>query len=217
MRAGSRLDFSLFTYSFPCFLHPVLSLSLSEAPSFPPPPTPPLPPMLSPSPLKGTLLGPTVCVTSWAGPSQWGMQRCVSVFTLVYMSLQWTLCGWVCGLGGGLGVSPCNYILEAVFAVTTYTRMHVLSLTHTHWQTHTHMFTPLSDPPVLVHSREQREEVEQEANGYVCLPICPWHDQLISRLIHCHMGSLHFHLNCKWISASFRLPFPVPVCAMDVQ
>lgn len=86
VRPGSRSDFSLFTCSLPGFLHLAPCLSLSEAPSLPPPP-----PLLSPLPLKGTLLGPTVCVMSWAGRSQSGMQRCVSVFTFVYMCFQWAL------------------------------------------------------------------------------------------------------------------------------
>ncbi len=75
---SSRLSTSLFTSFSPSSyflpLAPCLSL---RSPASPPPPPPP--PLLSPSPLKGTLLGQTVCVTSWAGRSQWGTQLCVQV------------------------------------------------------------------------------------------------------------------------------------------
>ena len=49
------------------------------------------------------------------------------------------------------------------------------------------------------------EEVGQEANEYVCLPICPRHDQLISGLIHCHHGliTFPFKLQMDFFEASF--------------
>lgn len=76
---------------------------------------------------------------------------------------------------------------------------------HPHTQTNTPTCSHLS---VILHSREQREEVEQEANGYVCLPICPWHDQLISRLIHCHHGliTFPFKLQMDFFKASSSIP-----------
>lgn len=48
--------------------------------------------LLPPPALKETLLGPTVCVTSWAGQSQWGMTASARVFTLVFMRLQQDFC-----------------------------------------------------------------------------------------------------------------------------
>lgn len=65
---------SLFTL---LYFPPSCSLFDSDTLSLPPPP------LLSPSPLKGTLLGPTVCVTSWAGQSQWGVWLCVPVCLLL--------------------------------------------------------------------------------------------------------------------------------------
>lgn len=100
---------------------------LTPPPPFSPPPCPP-----PPLPLKGTLLRWTVCVTRWAGHTQWDTQ---------------------------LSGCPCVYTCVSVFAVSTlgslsslhmkmYFKWCVLSplSLHTHTQTWTQL-SHLSDPP----------------------------------------------------------------------
>ena len=63
-------------------------------------------------------------------------------------------------------------------------------------------------PPCLWSSsaRDRGRRRRCRANGHVCLPICPWHDQLITRLIHCLHGviTFPFKLQMDFSPASLR-------------
>lgn len=175
--------FWLPIYSITAVLSVWLPLLLSLLPLAPPPPLP----------LKGTLLRWTVCVTRWAGHTQWDTQ---------------------------LSGCPCVYTCVSVFAVSTlgslsslhmkmYFKWCVLSPLSLH--THTHKHEHSYHISVILLSGEQREEVELQADGYVCLPICPWHDQLISGLIHCHHGLITFPF--KMLMVFYRPPSSFPSVA----
>lgn len=79
VRPGSRSSSSTLS-SGGLFTHSLSFYFLRRAPCLTQTPMSlPPPPLLSPSPLNGTSLGPTVCVTSGAGQSQWGVWLCVTV------------------------------------------------------------------------------------------------------------------------------------------
>lgn len=86
----------------------------------------------------------------------------VCVFTFVYM------CFSRDHLVLFLGSLPHANTLERVLDASPL----LLLISCANTQTHT-IIALLSDPPAPSHSGEQREEVKQQANGYVCLPICP--------------------------------------------
>lgn len=149
VRRGSTSGSSLLSSgSVSCFLPPSLFapyLSLT-GPVTPPPPPPP--PLLSPLPLKGTLLGPTACVTSWAGQSQWGM--------LLWVSMCLHLCICVCK------GSPCTFF-QGASPMKTHLKRYWLrhpyfysSRVQTHRRTPSSLFSVILQLPSTAGSRERR-------------------------------------------------------------
>lgn len=152
VRRGSTSGSSLlFSGSVSCFLLPsflpyLLLIWVSQALS--PPPPPPPPPLLSPLPLKGTLLGPTACVTSWAGQSRWGM--------LLWVSMCLHLCICVCK------GSPCTFF-QGASPMKTHLKRYWLrhpyfysSRVQTHRRTPSSLFSVILQLPSTAGSRERR-------------------------------------------------------------
>lgn len=202
MRRGSTSGSSLLSSgSVSCFLLPSLFAPyLSLTGPVTPPPSSSSPSSALSIASERNLAGPNCLCNKlgWAVTVGYAIVS-VYVFTFVYMCLQGITLYF---FSGSL---PHENTLEAVLAASPL----LLLISCANTQTHT-IVTLLSDPPAPFHSREQREEVEQEANGYVCLPICPWHDQLISRLIHCHHGLITFPF--KLLMDFFEASSLLPIC-----